>query len=71
MADEKKAQSGAPIQEEVVYVPLKTFADTHATKYGIELMAGFYHEHETKNHFHDTEENWHRLIQEFAKREVR
>ncbi|UOF90775.1 hypothetical protein LSG31_00385 [Fodinisporobacter ferrooxydans] len=57
--------------EEMYYMPLRTFADTYAKKYGIELTAGFFHEQEQAKHFADTEENWHSLIVKFAKKEVR
>jgi hypothetical protein len=71
MAKEKAAEQVEQVVEDVAYVPLKVFADTHALKYGIELMAGFFHAQERANHFADTEENWHKLIEEFANSEVK
>lgn len=56
---------------EVVYMPLRVFADTYALKYGVELMGGFYHEQERKHHFADTEENWHKAMQQFSGKEVK
>jgi hypothetical protein len=52
-------------------MPLIVFADTHALKYGVELMAGFFYDNEQAKKFADTEENWHLAIQAFAKREVK
>ena len=51
-------------------VSLYTFAQNHAKKYGIELMGGFYHSHESKSHFADTEANWHALMEQFKGEEV-
>lgn len=56
---------------EVHLTTLKAFADQNAIKYGIEIMAGFYHEQETATHFADTDENWSRLMNEFKTKEVK
>jgi len=57
--------------QEVAYVHLHSFAQSNALKYGVELMGGFYHVQEKALHFADTEENWHKLIDKYAKQEVK
>lgn len=59
------------VEEAVQLVPLNTFAQENAVKYGVELMGGFYHVQETKLHFADTEENWHKLFNDYSKQEVK
>ncbi len=56
---------------DVQYTPLKTFADHNVEMYGIEIMAGFYHEQEVGKHYADTLENWHNRMNEFKGREVK
>ncbi|KIL42077.1 hypothetical protein SD70_02520 [Gordoniibacillus kamchatkensis] len=53
------------------YMPLRVFADQFGLKYGVELMAGFYHEQEKEKNFAELESVWHQKIVEFSKREVR
>lgn len=67
---ENKARVEA-VTPDVVYMPLQVFADSFAVKYGIEMMAGFFHEQEQAKKFADIEDNWHSAIQEFANREVK
>lgn len=57
--------------QEVAFVHLHSFAQSNALKYGVELMGGFYHTQEKEFHFADTEENWHKLIDKYAKQEVK
>lgn len=71
MADKIDVVKAAAPVSDVVYMPLQTFADTHALKYGIELMAGFFFEQEQAKRFADSEENWHAAIKEFSEREVK
>jgi len=69
------AKSNEPVEatQEVAYIPLYRFAQDFAKKYGVEMMGGFYHTQETAKppHLADTEDNWHKLIQAYAKKEVR
>lgn len=55
------------------FVSLSSFAQANAKKYGIELMGGFYQTQETAKppQLADTEANWHKLIQSYAKKEVK
>jgi hypothetical protein len=66
-----KTTEAVDVVEDVAYMPLSTFADSYATKYGIELMGGFYYEQELKKKYADTEENWHKAIDTFSKKEVK
>lgn len=59
------------VQSNQVLVPLNSFAQQNALKYGVELMGGFYHTQEREFHFADTAENWHKLIDEYSKQEVK
>jgi hypothetical protein len=68
---EVKTEVAASNVVEIQYTPLKTFADHNALKYGVELMGGFYHEQESTKRYADTEENWHKLMEEFKNREVK
>lgn len=52
-------------------MPLKQFADTHALKYGIEAMAGFFHTQEIKKQFAALETEWHKRIEAFLKKGVK
>lgn len=70
MASEKVVKEAESTQD-VVYMPLNVFADTYATKYGVELMGGFFHVQEKELKFADTEENWCSAIEAFAKKEVK
>lgn len=54
-----------------VYIGLNIFAQANAKKYGIELMGGFYHTQEALKHRADIEENWHKLIKDYAGREAK
>ena len=56
---------------EPVFISLHSFAQSHALKYGIELMGGFKHSQESVKHYADTEENWHKLIAAYSKKEVK
>lgn len=60
-----------PPEADVVLVPLSSFAQANALKYGVELMGGFYHTQEREFHFADTDENWHKLIEKYSKQEVK
>ena len=53
------------------YIALNTFAQSNALKYGIELMGGFYHTQEVQKHYADTEDNWHKLIDDYSRKEVK
>lgn len=64
------AKTSPELTQEPAYIGLNLFAQTHAKKYGIELMGGFYHTQEAIKHYADTEENWHKLIDEYSKKEV-
>lgn len=59
------------VDQDVVYMSLQQFADTHVAKYGIELMGGFFHTQESAKKFADTEEAWHTAIVAFSKKEVK
>jgi hypothetical protein len=63
--------SPEPVAVDVHLTTLKVFADQNALKYGVEIMAGFYHEQEAATHFADTEENWNQLMNEFKTKEVK
>lgn len=65
------AATNEEVAQDVVYMPLQKFADTFASKYGIELMAGFYHTQEVAKKFADIEDNWHTAISAFAQKEVK
>lgn len=66
-----KTQSAPVETEEAVFMPLQKFADDYALKYGIELMAGFFHTQESLKKFADIEENYHSAIKVYAKEEVK
>lgn len=70
MAKEDKIVQESPA-EDVVFMSLHQFADKYAIKYGVELMAGFFYEQEQAKKFADLEENMHRGIKEFEKKEVK
>jgi hypothetical protein len=71
MAKSDDVTPQAKVQEDVVFMPLRQFADTYAKQYGIELMGGFYHVQESLKKFADTEANWHKAIEKFSKEEVK
>lgn len=53
------------------YVPLETWAQSNALRYGVELMGGFYHVQEKGKHYFDTEAGWQSLMEAYKTQEVK
>lgn len=69
-SNDETASQDVSVQD-VMFMPLIVFADTNASKYGIELMGGFVHVQEQAKKFADTEANWHKAMEDFSKKEVK